>query len=157
MNKKQSKSILVGIVLLFVLMIVINDFIQPKIIFSAKMSHMSEKNFLVSHSKEDINNFKNIKIEVRFMKPFGFVRYIKIDSDSLLPYLKSNDKIELYSLSTNRSEDGKNYIETTEFHLNHVSEDKLITTIGNCSYQVSWKSLLGKKYNKVFYIKDYIK
>jgi len=159
MNQKRVLNIFIRLILLFIVIIAVNNvaFNRPSILFEAEISTMSEKDYNQINSKDDIVNFKNITVKIKVDKSFGVISHTKIEGDSLQRNLENIDKITVYGFSTIENSNGKNHTEIASIQLEDISEDELIKIIGDCNYKVTWTSLWKKEKSELFFLKDHIK
>lgn len=166
MNKKRLLYILSGIVLLFILITAIyfSNYIQPKIVFIAEISTVSNEDYdriitneQVMYSDKDIEKFKPIHIEINVKEPLGVNNNIKIERDILQEYLKDNENIQLISGGSSGDANGKEYYENIEIYLIDLSEEEFKNTLKDFKYKVTWEDIWNKSNDKVFYLKDYLK
>lgn len=165
MNKKRLLYILLGIALIFILITTIyfSSYIQPKIIFSAEITTVSNEDYdriltnqQVMHDNKNIENFKQIYIEIKVKEPIG-VNNIKIERYILQQYLKDNKNIQVLGGGSLEHGNGKEYSENIEIYLIDLSIDQFIDSLKDFKYKVTWNDIWNKSNDKVFYLKDYLK
>ena len=171
MKNKRVTYISLGIIFLLTitLFIYLSTFVQPKIIFTAKISKISGEDYkkMMSTPKvmlagQGIEKFRHINMQVKIITPFPIINDVEIEKSSsqqyfIQPYLKNNDKIQILGGSTYAHGNGKEYAESSDIYMKNISEDELKGVLGDLKIKIIWQNIWNKKESQIFYFKDYLK
>lgn len=159
-RKKLIISLSLVFFMIFIVFIYISTFIQPKIIFNAKISNISDEDYkrilnnaqVISQDKA-IERFKHIDIDIKLITPLGLMNNVSIERDLLHKHLNNDDKIQILGGGSFEHGNGKEYAENIEIYLKDASEEELRAMLEDFRIKVKW----NKNKDKIFYLKDYLK
>lgn len=159
-RKKLIISLSLVFFMIFIVFIYISAFIQPKIIFNAKISNISDEDYkrilnnaqVISQDKA-IEKFKHVDIDIKVITPLGLMNNVSIERDLLHKYLNNEDKIQVLGGGSFEHGNGKEYAENIEIYLKDASEQELRTMLRDFKIKVKWNN----DKDKIFYLKDYLK
>ena len=159
-RKKLIISLSLVFFMIFIVFIYISAFIQPKIIFNAKINNISDEDYkrilnnaqVISQDKA-IEKFKHVDIDIKVITPLGLMNNVSIQRDLLHKYLNNDDEIQILGGGSFEHGNGKEYAENIEIYLKDASEQELRTMLRDFKIKVKW----NKDKDKIFYLKDYLK
>lgn len=166
MNRKRVSYAILGLGLLLIAIFAtyFSSFIQPKIVFKAGISTVSNEDYKrilnnsqVMYTNKNIEKFKHINVEIKVTEPIGTKCNIKIERDIFHQYLKSNEKIQILGGGSFQHVNGKEFREDIEIYLIDISDDELKNILKDFRYKVTWNDFNGNPNSKIFYLKDYLK
>lgn len=166
MNRKRILYIFSGTILLCIIagIFYYSTFLQPKIVFSAEVSNVSNEDYerildneQVKYPNKNIEKFKHINIEVKVVEPMGWKSNIKIQRDMLEQYLDNNEKIQILGGGSFEHGNGKEYADSIEIYLVDISDSELRNILKDFRYKVTWIDFMDKPNSKIFYLKDYLR
>ncbi len=162
---KYKKLFIISFIL-FLFIIYMAAFISPKIYVTAQIHSVTDlnyENFVKSSNipseKITRDNCRFITVYVKILKPFFFVRNVKIEKVSLKEYLDDTQYFnETYSkfefLGSYNSNSRYENSEGIDVYLDGMTEDKLRNFFNNYKIEVSWVSFWNRQNKKIFYLKD---